>query len=73
MKKIKYLVVLLIALMVFPFGVLADEEPVETVDENVSKAVNVYFFRGDGCSYCAAAEEWFNEIEKYEKEVLLKR
>ena len=59
MKKIKYLVVLLIALMIIPFGVFADEAPVE---ENVSKAVPIYFFRGDGCSYCAAAEEWFNEI-----------
>ena len=61
MKKIKYLVVLLMTLLVIPFGVFADETT-ETVDENVSRAVTVYFFRGDGCSYCAAAEEWFNEI-----------
>ena len=59
MKKIKYLVVLLMALMVIPFGVFADEAP---VDDNVSRAVPIYFFRGDGCSYCASAEEWFNEI-----------
>ena len=62
MKKLKYLVVLLMALLVIPFGVFADEAPTETVDENVSKAVTVYFFRGDGCSFCATAEEWFNEI-----------
>lgn len=60
MKKLKYLVVLLMALMIIPFGVFADET--DTSEDNVSKAVTVYLFRGDGCSYCAAAEEWFNEI-----------
>ena len=62
MKKIKYLVVLLMTLMVIPFGVFADETSTEVANDNVSRAVTVYFFRGDGCSYCAAAEEWFNEI-----------
>ena len=60
MKKLKYLVVLLMTLMMIPFGVFADEA--EAVEDNVSKAVSVYLFRGDGCSYCAAAEAWFNEI-----------
>ena len=61
MKKLKYLVVLLIALMVIPFGVFADETT-EVVDDAASKVVPVYFFRGDGCSFCASAEDWFNEL-----------
>lgn len=66
MKKLSYLVVLLIALFVIPFGVLADEATEDTATEDtaeVSKEVPIYFFRGDGCSYCAAAEAWFKEIE----------
>lgn len=66
MKKFSYLVVLLIALFVFPFGVLAEEATDTTTEElveEVSKEVPIYFFFGDGCSYCAAAEAWFKEIE----------
>lgn len=66
MKKLSYLVVLLIALFVIPFGVLAEETTDTTnegVTEEVSKEVPIYFFFGDGCSYCAAAEAWFEEIE----------
>ena len=29
-----------------------------------SKEVHVYFFRGEGCSHCAEAEEWFESIEE---------
>lgn len=67
MKKFSYLVVLLIALFVFPFGVLAEETTDTTTEEpveEVSKEVPIYFFFGDGCSYCAAAEAWFKEIEE---------
>lgn len=66
MKKLSYLVVLLIALFVFPFGVLAEESTDTSTEkpvEEVSKEVPIYFFFGDGCSYCAAAEKWFKEIE----------
>ena len=66
MKKFSYLVVLLIALFVFPFGVLAEETTDTTTEEpveEVSKEVPIYFFFGDGCSYCAAAKKWFKEIE----------
>ena len=66
MKKFSYLVVLLIALFVFPFGVLAEETTDTTTKEpveEVSKEVPIYFFFGDGCSYCAAAKKWFKEIE----------
>jgi len=78
MKKLKYLVVLLAILLIIPFGVYADDdgstdstesaettETEETTEESTdSKEVNVYFFRGEGCSHCAEAEEWFESIEE---------
>lgn len=75
MKKLKYLVVLLAILLIIPFGVYADDESStestesaeteETTEESTdSKEVNVYFFRGEGCSHCAEAEEWFESIEE---------
>lgn len=66
MKRLSCLVVLLIALFVFPVSVLAEEATDTTTEEQVeevSKEVPIYFFFGDGCSYCAAAEKWFKEIE----------
>ena len=56
MKKLKYLVILLIAALVIPFTVHADGEE--------SKEVKVYFFRGEGCPHCVEAEEWFITIEE---------
>ena len=56
MKKLKYLVILLIAALVIPFTVHADGEE--------SKEVKVYFFRGEGCPHCEEAEEWFKTIEE---------
>ena len=58
MKKIKYLALLLVALLL-PIMVFADEE--EAGDD---KQAIVYFFRGQGCSHCAEAEEWFKSIEE---------
>ena len=53
MKKLKFLFVMLIGILLVPCTVLAkDKDP-----------VNVYFFYGNGCSYCAAAEEFFDSIE----------
>lgn len=56
MKKLKYLVILLIAALIIPFTVHAEGEE--------SKEVKVYFFRGEGCSHCAEAEAWFQSIEE---------
>lgn len=61
MKKIKYLVLLVVMMLIVPFTVFADEE--ETAKED-NKEVKVYFFRGQGCSHCAEAEEWFKSIEE---------
>ena len=74
MKKFMYLVLLFAAFLIIPFSVYAEDEeeveeaPVEEVAEEVtsdeSKEVNIYFFRGQGCSHCAEAEEWFKSIEE---------
>lgn len=53
MKKLKFLFVMLIGVLLIPCATLAKE----------SKPVNVYFFYGNGCSHCAEAEEFFNSIE----------
>ena len=58
MKKIKYLIILLIAALIIPFTVHAEGE-----ENTESKEVKVYFFRGEGCSHCAEAEAWFESIE----------
>ena len=69
MKKIKFLLVLLLALLIIPFAVYADEgeenasEGSEETTE-VSKEVPIYFFRGEGCPHCQEAEEWFSSIEE---------
>lgn len=61
MKKIKnLLLVLLIMIVAFPFGVIADEENKEEKKE----PVNVYLFRSNSCHYCEAAMEWFDSIEE---------
>ncbi len=58
MKKLKYLVLLIVAL-ILPIAVFAEGE--ETTESN---EVKIYFFRGEGCSHCAETEEWFAEIEE---------
>lgn len=58
MKKLKYLVILLIAALIIPFTVNAEGE------ESESKEVKVYLFRGEGCPHCKEAEEWFQSIEE---------
>lgn len=59
MKNLKLLLLLVLTLLIIPFAVNAEEK--DSSKKEVEK-VNIYFFRGDGCSYCAAAEEWFDEI-----------
>lgn len=60
MKNLKFLMVLLVAILLFPLVVSAEGE--EATDD--SKEATVYFFRGEGCSHCAEAEEWFQSIEE---------
>lgn len=62
MKNLKLLFLLVLTLLLIPFAVYAEEKDSSKEDSKDVEKVNIYFFRGDGCSYCAAAEEWFDEI-----------
>lgn len=70
MKSIKILFVILVGIMLLPYSVFAEEnnktENKVTTSENeeISKEVKVYFFRGEGCPHCAHAMEFFKSIEK---------
>lgn len=70
MKRLKYFVILLVAFLIIPFGVFAEgeengnAEETSTEEKTESKEVTLYFFRGEGCSHCAEAEEWFQSIEE---------
>lgn len=70
MKKIKLLMVFLVAFFILPFAVFADGEEenvevtAEATEQTESKEVNLYFFRGEGCPHCEEAEEWFKSIEE---------
>ncbi len=61
MKIIKYLILSLAFVFLLPFNVFADEETTTATEDN---KVKVYFFRGEGCSHCAEALEWFSSIEE---------
>ena len=65
MKKLKFLLVVLAAFLVLPFGVFAETS--DTADKTESdtsiEEVNLYFFHGNGCPHCEEAQEWFDEIE----------
>ena len=60
MKRLKYLVVLLVTFLALPFMVYAEGEETTATNEKVT----VYFFRGEGCSHCAEAEAWFESIQE---------
>lgn len=64
MKKLKYLFLILMTALIIPFSVFAEGEEENNAENNESKEVPVYFFRGEGCSHCAEAEEWFESIEE---------
>ncbi len=58
MKKLKFLFVLLIGILIIPCSAL-----VVNAAESENDPVNIYFFYGDGCPHCAEAEEFFDSIE----------
>lgn len=72
MKSLKILFILLVALLL-PIVAFAEDEDTDAATtedgevvmaEEGSNEVNVYFFRGEGCSHCAEAEAWFESIEE---------
>ena len=62
MKKFKILFLLMISLLFIPFGVFAEDNSSDSASTD-DKKVNIYFFRGEGCSHCAEAEEFFESIK----------
>lgn len=60
MKKLKYLV-LMMMLLVVPFVAFAEDEVQPKEEDN--RAV-VYFFHGATCPHCLEAEEWFDSIQE---------
>ena len=63
MKKIKFLFVMLIGILLVPCTVFAADTDTST-DTSTDEKVNVYFFYGNGCSYCANAEAFFEDLEE---------
>ena len=72
MKSLKIIFILLVALLL-PIVAFAEDEDTDAATtedgevvmaEEGSNEVNVYFFRGEGCSHCAEAEAWFESIEE---------
>lgn len=72
MKSLKIIFILLVALLL-PIVAFAEDEDTDAattedgevvIAEEESNEVNVYFFRGEGCSHCAEAEAWFESIEE---------
>ena len=83
MKKISYLLLLLAAFLVLPFGVFAEgeeggevattgeeEKPQVVASVETDLKVNVYLFRGEGCPHCAQEEEWIKSIKKKYKDTV---
>lgn len=56
MKKIKMLLVALVAVLVIPFSVNAAKK----------QPITVHMFRGEGCGYCAKALAFFESLEDTE-------
>ena len=66
MRKVKFLFVMLIGVLLVPYTVFAAD------DTSSDKKVNVYFFYGNGCGYCANAEEFFADLkEEYGDQLIL--
>ena len=61
MKKLKKIfVVLFVTIFMFPFYVNAEE----VKPEKNKEPVKIYVFRGETCSFCKAALEWFDSIKE---------
>lgn len=62
MKSIKYFVLLLAVVFLFPFVAFAEEEEETAAAEEDTRAI-VYFFHGETCPHCQEAREWFESIQ----------
>ena len=81
MNKLKYLIIVLVALLIIPFGVFAEGEEETNTENNAEataesteekKEVPLYFFRGEGCSHCAEAKVLRKSMEAILKLKIMK-
>ena len=68
MRKIKYLLLLLLCIIPISINALSNDykdnlHDIVNVDVEEDK-INLYLFRGEGCPHCKAEEKWLNEIKK---------
>lgn len=72
MKKLKWLIVLLLVLIPINTFAISDsykDKLHDIVDKKVEDdKINIYFFRGEGCPHCADEEKWFKEIKEEYKD-----
>lgn len=63
MKKLGLLLITVMAFLVMPLTVFADEVSSDDTQSQESQKVKLYFFHGNGCPHCAEAEEFFDSIQ----------
>ena len=62
MKKFAFIFTIIVGLLFIPFSVFAEDT------DSSNDKINIYFFRGEGCSHCQEAEEFFDSIkDEYSK------
>ena len=68
MKKLKYLVLLLLCIIPISVNALTTDYKDKLSDalgvEITENKINLYLFRGEGCPHCRKEEEWLKEIKK---------
>ncbi len=68
MKKLKYLVLLLLCIIPISVNALTTDYKDKLGDalgvEITENKINLYLFRGEGCPHCRKEEEWLEEIKK---------
>ena len=68
MKKLKYLVLLLLCIIPNSVNALTTDYKDKLSDalgvEITENKINLYLFRGEGCPHCRKEEEWLKEIKK---------
>lgn len=70
MKKLLILFFTILAAVILPISVYAEDESDtsqvtdESSETSESNEVKFYFFRGEGCPHCTETEEWLESIEE---------
>lgn len=65
MKKMKFLFVIMLGVLLLPFSVFAEDADTNKENETQqTEKVKLYFFHGTGCPHCEDAEKFFTSIEE---------